>query len=279
MKKLLVVVFLIVSMTGVAHADQAAASAAYQSCMATCAGPVNGVACGDQCTAAYNAQGGANPATVSQQQHGSGAPSSFTALAPIPGLTDANTTSVINSTTLANFFNNLYKYLIGLAAVIAVIEIIWGGLEISTKDSVSKQSDGKERITQAIFGLVLVLSPVLVFSIINPSILNLSLDLPPLDTVSSTTYSGGATQILQDTTNYENPAGTLASCSNNDCTGAQTECQNQNGPGYTAEAVIVCVKGGQVLGGMVSPVVGSSGVCPDQTTKAVECITTASNIP
>ena len=108
----------------------------------------------------------------------------FTALAPIPGLTSSDVTSVVNSTTLANFFNNLYKYLIGLAAVLAVVEIIWGGLEISTKDSVSKQSDGKARIYQAILGLVLVLSPVLVFSIINPAILNLSLNLQPLNTAT-----------------------------------------------------------------------------------------------
>jgi hypothetical protein len=106
----------------------------------------------------------------------------FTALAPISGLTDQSVTSVVNSNSLATFFNNLYKYLIGLAAILAVIEIIWGGLEISTKDSISKQSDGKNRIRQAIWGLVLILSPVIVFSIINPSILNLSLNLPPLDT-------------------------------------------------------------------------------------------------
>ena len=110
--------------------------------------------------------------------------SGFTALAPIPGLTDISPTAVVNSTSLANFFNNLYKYVIGLAAVLAVIMIIWGGLEISTQDSISKQSAGKEKIQQAILGLVLVLSPVLVFSIINPNILNLSLNLPPLETKS-----------------------------------------------------------------------------------------------
>lgn len=117
----------------------------------------------------------------------------FTALAPITGLTDDTTAnSIINAGSLASFFNNLYKYLIGLAATLAVIEIIWGGIEISTKDSVSKQSDGKERITQAIFGLVLVLSPVLVFSIINPSILNLSLNLPPIDLTTPPAGNTGA---------------------------------------------------------------------------------------
>lgn len=114
----------------------------------------------------------------------------FTALAPIPGLTDTAQTSVVNSASLASFFNNLYKYLIGLAASFAVIMIIWGGLEISTQDSISKKGAGKEKITNAIFGLVLVLSPVLVFSIINPSILNLSLNLPPLDTKSGAANSG-----------------------------------------------------------------------------------------
>lgn len=117
----------------------------------------------------------------------------FVPLAPIPGLTDIQPTSG----GLADFFNNLYKYLIGVAAILAVIMIIWGGLEISTQDSVSKNKDGKERIYNAIFGLVLVLSPVLVFSIINPSILNLSLNLEPLKITTGTGGWGGTgTQAL-----------------------------------------------------------------------------------
>lgn len=115
--------------------------------------------------------------------------SGFVPLAPIPGLTQDATADTAG---LANFFNNLYKYLIGLAAVLAVIMIIWGGLEYSTQDSVSKKSDGKNRIIQAILGLVLVLSPALVFSIINPSILNLSINFTKLDTASGFPGSGGA---------------------------------------------------------------------------------------
>lgn len=114
----------------------------------------------------------------------------FVPLAPIPGLTDQSSTSAVDQNTLANFFNNLYKYLVGLAAVLAVIEIIWGGLQISTQDSVSKQGEGRERITQALLGLLLVLSPVIVFSIINPSILNLSLNLPEIK--NAPVVSGGA---------------------------------------------------------------------------------------
>ena len=115
----------------------------------------------------------------------------FTALAPIPNLTDANS-AVANSSSLANFFNNLYKYLIGLAAVLTVIVIIYEGIKIATnKENVSSLMDSKSRIWQAIIGLALVLSPVLVFSIINPSILNLSLNLPVLDTATRTGNGGG----------------------------------------------------------------------------------------
>lgn len=105
----------------------------------------------------------------------------FVPLAEIEGLTkgvEANTEG------LAVFFNNLYKFAIGMATVLAVIMIIWGGIEYSWQDIPGAKSNGKERIQQAILGLVLVLSPALVFSIINPSILNLSINLKPLDTKS-----------------------------------------------------------------------------------------------
>ena len=103
----------------------------------------------------------------------------FVPLAGIPGLTQG-----VQATSggIASFLNNLYKFLIGAAAVLAVIMIIWGGLEIATnRDNVSKILDSKGRIYNAIFGLVLVLLPVLVFSIINPSILNLSINMSPIN--------------------------------------------------------------------------------------------------
>lgn len=126
----------------------------------------------------------------------------FTALAPIPGLTEGGATAIFSENNLAVFFNNLYKYCIGAAATLAVIQIIWAGISISLhQDSVSEVMSAKGKIRQAIFGLILVLSPVLVFSIINPSILNLSLNLPPLDT---------KTGDIIDTTSSEQASSTAA---------------------------------------------------------------------
>ena len=107
----------------------------------------------------------------------------FVPLAPIPGLTDKGLTSTasgVSDSSFANFFNNLYKFLVGLAIALAIIEIIWGGLEYSTTDSIGNKEAGKKRIYNAILGLVLILSPALVFSIINPNILNLSITLTPI---------------------------------------------------------------------------------------------------
>lgn len=114
----------------------------------------------------------------------------FVPIAPIPGLTQG---VVANSAGLADFFNNLYKYLIGLAATLAVIQIIWAGLDIAFwhKDAVSAITEDKGKIYNALFGLVLVLSPVLVFSIINPSILNLSLDLPEIKLLTPVAGTSG----------------------------------------------------------------------------------------
>lgn len=123
----------------------------------------------------------------------------FVPLAPIPGLTQG---VVADSTGLATFFNNLYKYLIGLAAILAVIQIIWAGLGIAYthKDAVSEIMNDKGKIKNALLGLVLVLSPVLVFSIINPNILNLSLNLPAIN-LSKTEFNdggGGGEQIVSN---------------------------------------------------------------------------------
>ncbi|MDP2652354.1 MAG: hypothetical protein Q8O94_04410 [bacterium] len=153
----------------------------------------------------------------------------FVPLAPIPGLTQDATADPAG---LATFFNNLYKYLIGIAAVLAVIMIIWGGLEISTQDSISKQGAGKEKITNAIYGLILVLSPVLVFSIINPSILNLSLNLPELKTSTTATQPTTGTTM---TSQY-------IACADSTCSDALKSCSKGSSSANASSPTVVCLK-------------------------------------
>jgi len=103
----------------------------------------------------------------------------FVPLAPIPGLND---TVKATNEGIAIFLNNLYIFAIGIAVILAVAMIIWGGFEYALSEAITSKSAGKERIQQALFGLVLVLSPALVFTIINPSILKLDVNIPKLET-------------------------------------------------------------------------------------------------
>lgn len=101
------------------------------------------------------------------------------------------------------FFNQLYKIAIGVAAVLAVLMIMYSGFQFMTSQgSVTSNEKAKNRLQNAIFGLVLVLSPVIVFSIVNPKILSLDFTsdianlqpskLDPIDTASSSTQSANS---------------------------------------------------------------------------------------
>lgn len=99
----------------------------------------------------------------------------FVSLTKIPGLTD-----ITASPNIEIFLNNLYRICIGLAAVIAVLQIIRAGVMYMLGDSFTEKKEAKNLIAMAIFGLVLVLSPVIVFSIINKDILSLKFDVSGL---------------------------------------------------------------------------------------------------
>ncbi len=94
----------------------------------------------------------------------------FVPLTSIPGVD-----SVTGADSLAAFLNSLYKLAIGAAAVLAVFQIIRGGIMYMLEGSVLEKREAKHHIFMAVVGLVLVLSPALVFGIINPKILDLNI--------------------------------------------------------------------------------------------------------
>jgi len=106
----------------------------------------------------------------------SGSVAGFVPLTSLPGIQNA-----ANATTLPVFLNEVYKICIGVAAVLAVLYIMYAGVEFMTsRGSVSSNENAKKHIQNAILGLILVLSPTIVFGIINPDILHLDLDVSQL---------------------------------------------------------------------------------------------------
>lgn len=84
----------------------------------------------------------------------------YVPLEPIPGL-NINVGSS-GEGGLATYLNDVFVYGVGLAAVLAVLYIVWGGFKWMSTDSVTGKSEGKTIISQALLGLALVLSTYLI---------------------------------------------------------------------------------------------------------------------
>jgi hypothetical protein len=124
----------------------------------------------------------------------------FVPLAPISGLNEGVSAT---HTGISAFLDNLYTFCIGIAVVLAIIMIIWGGFEYALSEAISSKSAGKQKMVGAVFGLVLVLSPYVVFSIINPSILSLDVNMPALKTTWGNWAPGPTPDPRRPTTDIE----------------------------------------------------------------------------
>lgn len=109
-----------------------------------------------------------------------------------------------NADRLPDFLNNIYKVCIGVAAVLAVLQIMRAGIMYMGGDSVTEKKEAKNLIAMSIGGLVLVLSPVVVFSLINPDILNLEIKGIEELKVAAPVYTGGVNSETANATAWSN---------------------------------------------------------------------------
>jgi hypothetical protein len=124
-----------------------------------------------------------------------------------------------NETQLPEFLNSVYKICIGLAAVLGVLQIMRAGLTWMTAGgSHEKIGEARGLIRDAILGLLLVLAPTIVFSIINPDIL--SLRIGNLNQLALPNGAGGAAATADRI---------LWSDSNSTYASAITRCAQQGG--------------------------------------------------
>lgn len=102
----------------------------------------------------------------------------FVPLTNLPGIS-----GISGSPDITTLLNNIYRLCIGAAAVIAVFQIMRAGIMFMfNKGSISENEEAKQLISMSILGLILVLSPVIVFGIINPKILELNFGVENLKT-------------------------------------------------------------------------------------------------
>ncbi len=81
----------------------------------------------------------------------------------------------VTTTSLGAFLSQAFQFGLAIAAALAVIMIVWGGVEIMLSETPFGKSNGKEKIWGAIWGLGLALISWLILYTINPDILNFKL--------------------------------------------------------------------------------------------------------
>ncbi len=114
---------------------------------------------------------------------------SYTVLAPLPCIgSDQDCKTAATKTELKDYIPGIFKLAIGLSAVAAVLMIVIGGFQYISSDAIMGKKDGKERIKNAVFGLVLVISAWLILNTINPNLLNINLNI---ESISTTALDGG----------------------------------------------------------------------------------------
>jgi hypothetical protein len=110
------------------------------------------------------------------------AQATYSPLIGIPGITDAGL-------NFGDYINALYALSISLAALLAVVKIVIAGMKYMLSDvSVTSKSDAISDIQGAVFGLIIVISAVLILTVINPQLTKTDLFI---DTVESPTRTPG----------------------------------------------------------------------------------------
>lgn len=99
---------------------------------------------------------------------------SYEPLSPLPGTTASGTSTV---SSLGGYITGLYKIVIGISIVLAVVLFMVAGLEWMTAEAVGKKEDAIKRINAVLFGLLLTIGSWLFLNTINPNIITLNIDL------------------------------------------------------------------------------------------------------
>jgi type IV secretory pathway VirB2 component (pilin) len=107
--------------------------------------------------------------------HASVARAAYQLLSPLPGISSVDPTQ---TTALGTYLNAMIQVFIGICAVLAVVMIVLGGLEYMTSELPGNKEHGKERITGAVFGLVLALGAYALLFTINPDLLKTDFVIP-----------------------------------------------------------------------------------------------------
>lgn len=111
------------------------------------------------------------------------AQNNYVPLEPLPGTTigvcdpsQANwQTDPSCQTNVSTFVPNIFILLIAIAGGLAVVTIVVGGFQYLSTDAISGKKEGKQKITNALVGLLLAIASYIILNTLNPQILQFNL--------------------------------------------------------------------------------------------------------
>jgi hypothetical protein len=110
---------------------------------------------------------------------------SYIVLAPLPGTTDCENRAVKSGescrTDLPTYLTGIFKLFIALAAIIAILTIIWAGIKYMSAEKIGSKKEAIESIQNALWGLLLIILSFIILNTINPKILNFNLSISQID--------------------------------------------------------------------------------------------------
>lgn len=116
------------------------------------------------------------------------------------------------NTTIGGYVNIMFKIIIGIVGVLAVVMLVLGGVQYMSTDAISGKESGKETIQHALGGLILALGAFVILNTINPNILNLNIGITPI-TIS--VGNDDPPQIKNTSKNQDGTGGSVANICGN----------------------------------------------------------------
>ena len=125
----------------------------------------------------------------------------YTVLVPLPGTTtncNGSDSGENNdcTTTFNTYLPAIFNLSIGIAAALAFVMISYGGFQLMTTDSINGKTEGRKKVQDAVWGLLLVIGAYAILYTINPQLLNFNLNI---GTPTYGSLASGMITVVSDT--------------------------------------------------------------------------------
>lgn len=102
--------------------------------------------------------------------------SAYCLLAPLPEI--GNEQGLVDTKDLGGYVNGLIRLIIGLTAVLSVLMLVVGGIQYMSTTAVGGKQAARDRIQNAILGILLAVGSYAILNTINPNLVNLQFYTP-----------------------------------------------------------------------------------------------------